>query len=162
MMAGPVVKIDPALLPHAANIHYLGMKSYEELPRYLGGWDVAMLPFAQNEATRFISPTKTPEYLAAGLPVVSTPIRDVVDPYGKLGLVRIAENAAEWVSAIEEILTNGMKPGWASEARLFLKTLSWDKTWIGMRTLMEEKLSVIPVIPRASSLAAAATARRVR
>ena len=69
-MIGPVVKIDEADLPRLANIHYLGGKSYDELPAYIGGWDVAMMPFALNESTRYISPTKTPEYLAAGRPVV--------------------------------------------------------------------------------------------
>ena len=81
-MIGPVAKIDPAALPRARNIHYLGRKDYEELPAYLAGWDVALMPFAINEATRFISPTKTPEYLAAGKPVVSTPVTDVVRHYG--------------------------------------------------------------------------------
>ena len=88
VMLGPVVKIDEESLPRAANIHYLGSKSYAELPRYASGWDVALLPFARNESTEFISPTKTPEYLAAGLPVVSTSIRDVVRPYQELGLVQ--------------------------------------------------------------------------
>ena len=72
-----------------------GAKSYDELPDYIAGWDVALLPFARNESTRFISPTKTPEYLAAGRPVVSTSIRDVVRPYGDLGLARIADTADE-------------------------------------------------------------------
>ena len=89
-MIGPVVKIDPAILPRAENIHYLGSKSYQELPAYLAGWDLALIPFAINESTRFISPTKTPEYLAAGKPVISTPIRDVVTPYGDENLVHIA------------------------------------------------------------------------
>jgi len=75
MMIGPVVKIDPASLPQRQNIHWLGSKSYDELPAYLSGWDVGFMPFALNEATRYISPTKTPEFLAAGLPVVSTPSR---------------------------------------------------------------------------------------
>jgi UDP-galactopyranose mutase len=78
VMVGPVVKIDLESLPRRANLHYLGMKGYADLPLYLAGWDVALMPFAQNESTRFISPTKTPEYLAGGRPVVSTPIRDVV------------------------------------------------------------------------------------
>ena len=92
-MIGPVVKIDPATLPRHANIHYLGGKTYKELPAYLAGWDVAILPFAHNESTRFISPTKTPEYLAAGKPVVSTSITDVVRPYGIQKMVRIADDA---------------------------------------------------------------------
>ena len=87
VMIGPVVKIDPETLPKHANVHYLGPKKYDELPAYLAGWDIALLLFARNESTRFISPTKTPEYLAAGRPVISTSIRDVVRPYGELNLV---------------------------------------------------------------------------
>ena len=56
MIVGPVVKIDPSVLPVAANIHYLGPKSYDELPSYIAGWDVALLPFARNEATRYHQP----------------------------------------------------------------------------------------------------------
>jgi UDP-galactopyranose mutase len=104
VMVGPVVKIDEAELPRAPNLHYLGGRPYAELPRYLAGWDVALMPFARNEATRFISPTKTPEYLAAGAPVVSTSIRDVVRPYGDLGLVRIADAPDDFVAAIEAAL----------------------------------------------------------
>ena len=85
VLVGPVVKIDPAELPQRDNIHYLGGKTYDELPQYLSGWDVAIMPFALNESTRFISPTKTPEYLAGGCPVVSTPITDVVRTYGDTG-----------------------------------------------------------------------------
>ena len=92
-MIGPVVKIDPATLPQRPNIHWLGGKSYNELPHYLAGWDVGFMNFALNEATKFISPTKTPEFLAAGVPVVSTPITDVVRPYGEKGLVEIAKDA---------------------------------------------------------------------
>ena len=97
VIIGPVVKVDPASYRERANIHYLGKKDYQELPGYLAGWDVALLPFAINESTRFISPTKTPEYLAAGKPVVSTPIRDVVRPYGMRGLVHIAATADDFV-----------------------------------------------------------------
>ena len=85
VLIGPVVKIRHEGLPRAANIHYLGLRSYADLPRYLANWEVAMLPFARNASTKFISPTKTPEYLAAGKPVVSTPIQDVVSPYGEMG-----------------------------------------------------------------------------
>ena len=84
IFVGPVVKIDPASLPRAANVHYLGGKTYDQLPGYMANWDIALMPFARNEATRFISPTKTPEYLAAGKPVVSTPITDVVRRWGGL------------------------------------------------------------------------------
>jgi UDP-galactopyranose mutase len=101
VMIGPIVKVDPDSLPHLNNIHYLGQKSYQELPAYMSAWDVAILPFAHNDSTRFISPTKTPEYLAAGLPVVSTSIRDVVSPYGDLSLVRIADGPDAFSAALD-------------------------------------------------------------
>ncbi len=85
------MKIDPASLPAAPNIHYTGSRPYQQLPAYLSSWDVALIPFALNESTQFISPTKTPEYLAGGIPVVSAPIRDVVKPYGEMNLVYIAD-----------------------------------------------------------------------
>jgi glycosyltransferase involved in cell wall biosynthesis len=137
VIIGPVVKIDPAALPHHSNIHYLGGKQYQELPAYIAGWDVATLLFALNESTRFISPTKTPEYLAAGKPVVSTPIRDVVRPYGELGLVRIATTPAEFVAAAEAALAedNAKRLSAADE---FLAYTSWDKTWADMWRLIEE------------------------
>jgi UDP-galactopyranose mutase len=140
VIIGPVVKINDADLPRRANIHYLGSKSYKELPLYLAGWDVAALLFARNDSTRFISPTKTPEYLAAGRPVVSTSIRDVVRPYGKLGLVRIADDAAEFVKAAAEI---GMDErvddaAWLARVDEFLAKISWDRTWGEMAELIGE------------------------
>lgn len=134
VIIGPVVKIGESELPRRANIHYLGGKSYDELPRYLAGWDVAALLFARNEHTRFISPTKTPEYLAAGKPVVSTSIRDVVRPYGELGLVRIADNAADFIKAAAEV---GMDEraddsAWLERVDQFLAKNSWDQTWSRM------------------------------
>jgi glycosyltransferase involved in cell wall biosynthesis len=136
VLVGPVVKIDPALLPRAGNIHYLGQKSYEELPSYLAGWDVAILPFARNASTRFISPTKTPEYLAGGKPVVSTSIRDVVRPYAELGLARIADDPAEFAAAIDACLA---EPRGAVIARAdaFLARSSWDTTWARMDKLLD-------------------------
>ncbi len=139
VMVGPVVKIDPADLPQRPNIHFLGKKSYQELPFYLSGWAVALLPFAINEATRFISPTKTPEYLAAGKPVVSTPIRDVVHPYGEKGLVHIASSAPEFVAAIEKALQPPDKV-WLSAVYDCLSAISWDKTWQGMVAVMKKAL----------------------
>jgi UDP-galactopyranose mutase len=140
VLLGPIAKIDPASLPVTANIHYLGPKKYDELPSYLAGWDVAMLPFARNEATRFISPTKTPEYLAAGKPVVSTSIRDVVRPYGNKGLARIADRPEDFVAAVEAALRE------SSAERLrhvdaFLRQMSWDGTWTRMYSLVTAALS---------------------
>ncbi len=142
VMIGPVVKIDPEILPRHKNIHYLGSKNYKELPAYLAGWDVALLLFARNESTRFISPTKTPEYLAAGKPVVSTSIQDVVRPYGEQGLVTIADSPADFISAIEQILsTKGPGAEWLRNVDGFLGDMSWDETWSRMTGLLETKLN---------------------
>lgn len=138
VVIGPVVKIDPAELPRRANIHYLGGKDYTELPRYLAGWDVALLPFARNESTRFISPTKTPEYLAAGCPVVSTSIRDVVRPYGEMNLVHIADEPAAFVTAAERALAQHNDPEWLRAVDALLAQTSWERTWSEMNDLINE------------------------
>ena len=166
VMIGPIVKIDPATLPRRDNIHYLGSKSYKNLPAYLAGWDVALLPFARNESTRFISPTKTPEYLAAGKPVVSTSIRDVVRPYGEKNLVRIADTPAEFVKAIEAAMNEDASAR-MQKVDAFLSQTSWDRTWARMTELIENviaaKLASMPsaqqtaVKQMAARAAAAAT-----
>ncbi len=143
VLIGPIVKIDPARLPQFPNIHYLGGKSYSELPHYLAGWEVALLPFARNESTRFISPTKTPEYLAAGKPVVSTSIRDVVRPYGDLKLVQIADTVPEFVAAVEVALQIQQDSGWLDRVNAFLAQTSWDKTWATMSHLIESAVSTV-------------------
>ena len=140
VLVGPVVKIDPAVLPRAANIHYLGPKDYTELPAYISGWDVALLPFARNDATRFISPTKTPEYLAAGCPVVSTSIRDVVRPYGERGLARIADTPADFAAAVAAALAEPAAPRQRA-ADALLARMSWETTWGAMWDLVEEAVS---------------------
>ena len=150
VMVGPVVKIDPASLPQHDNIHYLGAKSYEELPHYVAGWDVAMLPFARNDATRFISPTKTPEYMAAGKPVVSTSIRDVVRPYGQLGLVRIADDVEALVGAATAAMVENSTQRIA-RADAFLRHMSWDHTWHRIHALMAEAIDAGSVRSTASA-----------
>ena len=128
VLVGPVTKIERQALPMRPNIHYLGPKTYAELPAYIAGWDVAILPFARNEATRFISPTKTPEYLAAGRPVVSTSIADVIRPYGELGFARIADEPGDFTEAIRNALCD--RPAeWWPRADTFLAQNSWDTTW---------------------------------
>jgi len=141
VMIGPVVKIAPEDLPRRSNIHYLGGKNYDELPAYLSGWNVALMPFAINESTRFISPTKTPEYLAAGLPVISTPIRDVVRPYGEKNLVQIAKTAEEFVAEAEKILARGNSNEWLGRVDEFLANSSWDKTFAEINALINEARS---------------------
>jgi glycosyltransferase involved in cell wall biosynthesis len=139
VLVGPLAKIEPSALPRRPNIHYLGQKPYAELPQYLAGWDVALLPFARNAATRFISPTKTPEYLAAGRPVVSTSIADVVRPYGEQGLVRIADEPEGFVSAVEAALAEEQGRRRA-RADAFLAGTSWELTWSAMDALVGQLL----------------------
>jgi UDP-galactopyranose mutase len=142
VMVGPVVKISEEDLPRRPNIHYLGGKTYEQLPFYLAGWDVALMPFAMNESTQFISPTKTPEYLAGGKPVVSTPIKDVVRHYGHLEGVKIASTAEEFVAACDKAieLSHDREGGWLAEADLLLSAASWDTTQARMAGLIHDIL----------------------
>lgn len=137
VLIGPVVKIDPATLPQLPNIHYLGGKSYDELPAYLAGWDVALMPFAINESTQFISPTKTPEYLAGGCPVVSTPIHDVIRGYGQSGAVTIADTAGAFVAAIDAALGLKGSPEFLQSADAALDGMSWDTTSRFMKEQIE-------------------------
>jgi hypothetical protein len=137
VIIGPVVKIDPATLPKNSNIHYLGGKDYKELPHYLGGWDVATMPFALNESTKYISPTKTPEYLSGGKPVISTSIRDVVKPYGENNLVHIADTAEDFIKAGETILAEKNNTEWLNKVDAFLANNSWDNTWKSMYDLIQ-------------------------
>ncbi|MEA3001944.1 MAG: UDP-galactopyranose mutase, partial [Sphingomonadales bacterium] len=143
VIVGPVVKVDPADLPQRANVHYLGGKSYDELPVYLGGWDVALMPFAINDSTKFISPTKTPEYLAGGRPVVSTPITDVIRHYADLEAVFIAGGAQAFVKACEDalVLARG-DDEWLKEVDVKLANLSWDITYARMAGLVREAIKV--------------------
>jgi UDP-galactopyranose mutase len=138
VLVGPVVKIDPADLPRLPNIHYLGQRRYEDLPAYLSGWDVAILPFAQNEATRSISPTKTLEYMAADKPIVSTPIPDVANTYGTV--VGLGTTAEEFVAACEAAYFESAneKASRRSRYRDILAATSWDATVETMAGLIEE------------------------
>lgn len=136
VLVGPVAKIDEADIPSAPNIHRLGMKGYGELPAYLSGWDAALMPFAHNEATAYISPTKTPEYLAAGLPVASTSIHDVVEPYGRLGLVEIGDGADGFIDAARRAMAAD-RDALLADADAFLAERSWDRTWGQISALLE-------------------------
>ncbi len=142
VMIGPVVKISHDDLPKTANIHYLGGKDYRDLPHYMAGWDIGMLPFARNEATKFISPTKTPEYLAAGLPVISTSIRDVVRPYGERKLAEIADDAEAFIAACEGLLQVKHDTSRKAQTDAFLSGNSWDMTWSKMNELLVNAILV--------------------
>lgn len=140
IMIGPVVKIDVASLPQKKNIFYLGKKSYNELPAYLAHWDAAILPFAKNDSTRFISPTKTPEYLCARKRVISTSIRDVVRPYGEKKLVYIADTVSEFSKALKHAIKGKNNIFWKKKVEAELNSNSWDITWMKMKKILLETL----------------------
>ena len=137
VLVGPVIKIDPASLPRRPNIHYLDQQSYADLPAFLAGWDVCLLPFALNEATRFISPTKVLEYMAAQLPIVSTPIADIAQPYGHV--VAVAADSPAYVAACERALAQdgGSRAAMLETMRAIVAGTSWDVTADAMRKLLE-------------------------
>lgn len=141
VLVGPVVKIDPARLPRLPNIHYFGQRSYEELPRYLAGWDVCLLPFARNDATKFISPTKTLEYMAAELPIVSTPITDVAEPYGHI--VYLGDTPEEFIAACEAAMHSSPeeRDRRAAQMRQVLAGTSWEMTVAAMEKLVTEAVA---------------------
>ncbi len=141
VLIGPIVKVKKEDLPKGDNVHYLGMKQYQDLPTYFSNWDVGMLPFAMNDSTKFISPTKTPEYLAAGLPVVSTPIRDVVRTYGSQDFAQIAATADEFEKAVDLALAGKHPTNWTAIDQ-FLSENSWDKTWQDMSKLMQAQVNL--------------------
>ncbi|MEZ4869138.1 MAG: glycosyltransferase [Caldilineaceae bacterium] len=138
VMVGPVIKIAPDELPQAPNLHYLGMKDYADLPAYLAHFDVTLVPFAMNEATRYLSPTKTLEYLAAHKPVVSTPIPDIIALYGDY--VHIGHTPDEFVTQVEKALTRDaaeQAQRRAQEKRL-LAQHTWDRIAAQMQQLIAQ------------------------
>ena len=146
VMVGPVVKIDPARLPQRPNLHWLGQQPYELLPQLVAGWSVCLMPFALNDSTRFISPTKTLEYMAAGKPVVSTRIRDVEVMFGDL--VAIADEPESFVAACRETLAESTVAREAHEAQMAVRVAdhAWDTT---ARTIREAIVGVLAEVSAA-------------
>ena len=156
VLLGPVAKIAPEDLPARPNLHWLGPKPYADLPTYLAGWDAALMPFAQNEATRFISPTKTPEFLAAGRPVVSTAIKDVARAYGPECGVLVVDTEQAGVEAFAAACDQALalQPGgWQPAADQRLAAMDWDQTWARMEALVEDVLRGPPAVASAPSIA---------
>lgn len=147
VLVGPVVKIDPANLPRRANIHYMGQQPYKVLPQFLAGWDVCLLPFALNEATRYISPTKVLEYMAAELPIVSTAIADVEQPYGTI--VTVARDIPAFITGCEQALalTEPQKSALITKMRQVVAATSWDDTVAQMGTLLQKRIAEKKPVP---------------
>lgn len=129
------MKIEADRLPKAANLHWLGPKAYADLPGYLSNWTAGWMPFAMNASTRFISPTKTPELLAAGLPLVSTAVPDIVRACGDTGMVSISD--AEGMTEALRLACQPRAQSWRDRVEEHLTAVSWDRTWAGMATLID-------------------------
>ncbi len=136
ILVGPIVKIDPASLPRRPNIHYAGQQPYAALPAFLAGWDVCLMPFALNDATRFISPTKSLEYMAAELPVVSTAVPDVVSQHADV--IAIARSHAEFIAHCQRALAlpAGARRKMIRQMHAKLAATSWDATADMMHRLL--------------------------
>ncbi|MBJ6752307.1 glycosyltransferase [Geomonas anaerohicana] len=136
VMVGPVLKIAPESLPKHENIRYYGQQEYAQLPRFLAGWDVCLIPFALNDATRFISPTKILEYMAAEKPVVSTPITDVAEPYGDI--VFIGDGIESFIAGCEGALalSEAKQRDMVQAMRAVVAGTSWEGTVRAMEELL--------------------------
>ncbi|HWE02549.1 MAG TPA: family 1 glycosylhydrolase [Tepidisphaeraceae bacterium] len=138
-MVGPVVKVDPNLLPHSPNLFWLGGRDYQQLPNYCRAFDVNMMCFAMNAATQFINPTKGLEYMATGKPIVSTPVRDVVRQWSNI--VRLANTAEEFVAAAEEALRSGPTDERVLRGTELAKQCSWESTVDSMQSLIRHGIN---------------------
>lgn len=137
VMIGPLAKIEEQDLPREKNIHYLGMKNYKDLPAYIAAFNIAMMPFALNDATKFISPTKTLEYMAAGKPIISTAIKDVERDYRDC--ISIVNGPEEFSTAIDNLLdAKELKIG--EKYKEILDSTSWDQTAMKMEKIIKRKV----------------------
>jgi glycosyltransferase involved in cell wall biosynthesis len=136
-MVGPVVKVDPNLLPHSPNLYWMGGRDYQVLPNYCRAFDLCMMPFAMNASTQYINPTKGLEYMATGRPIISTPVRDVVRQWSHL--VDIVRTADEFVAAAERLLKNP-DPARLQKALDLAKQCSWEVTVDTMQGLIREAI----------------------
>jgi glycosyltransferase involved in cell wall biosynthesis len=136
VMIGPVVKIQEDELPQASNIHYLGMKPYKVLPNYLKAFDIAMMPFALNDATKFISPTKTLEYMAAGKPIISTKIKDVERDYSHC--IKLISDSDDFTTQLQHLLSNEKDENQVGNYKDVLEKTSWSNTVKGMADIIQK------------------------
>jgi glycosyltransferase involved in cell wall biosynthesis len=142
VMVGPVVKVDPSTLPQRANIHWLGQRNYDELPRYLKAFDVCLMPFALNEATEYINPTKTLEYMAAGKPIVSTAVPDVITNFTPI--VKVAMSNDDFVDAVVASAANPDSSMIQKGIEMATRS-TWDNIVRSMRTLIGEAIQEMPI-----------------
>jgi glycosyltransferase involved in cell wall biosynthesis len=134
-MVGPVVKVDPNLLPHSPNLFWMGRRDYQQLPHYCAAFDVCMMPFAMNASTQYINPTKGLEYMATGKPVISTPVKDVVRQWSDI--CHIVRHTDEFLAAADQVLRNPDKARLEKGLQL-AKASSWENTVQTMQRLIKE------------------------
>lgn len=141
ILIGPVLNIAIEQIPKASNIHYLGRKEYGDLPNYLSGWDAVMMPYLVDESTQLINPSKAIEFLAAGKPVVSTSLPDIIHPFADAKLVRIADHPEQFIQAIEQAINeSAYDPEWIERVDQILEGESWDYTFEKIASLEKEAI----------------------
>jgi glycosyltransferase involved in cell wall biosynthesis len=140
-MVGPVVKVDPNLLPHSPNLFWLGGRDYQQLPNYCAAFDVNMMCFAINAATQYINPTKGLEYMATGKPIVGTHVRDVVKQWSDI--VFLAKGAEEFVAAAQKALdrSNPDRNDRVRKGLELAQQCSWESTVQRMQDLITQAIT---------------------
>ena len=133
---GDTAELEAASLPQAPNLHWLGARRPDQLPAYLAGWEVAMLPLVRPGRPELASPTAAPSFLAAGCAVVATSARDVVRPWGEQGLAWIGDSPAAFACAIDNALAEERDRRLARVDR-FLAEAGWDHVWDDVWSLIE-------------------------
>lgn len=153
VVIGPLVKVEAETLFKRTNIHYLGRKDFHALPLYFAGWDCAILPFKQHSHVNAINPSKIPEYLAAGKPVVSTALPDIVSSFGDAGLVYVADSAQNFVTLVEKAMLNKQRDlEWLERVDSYLAQTSWDMTFKKMAALERKVIEARNLMPNPLTL----------
>lgn len=134
VMIGPVLKVQEHSLPRRANLHWLGGRDYSQLPAYCKGFDLCLMPFALNEATEYINPTKALEYMATGRTIISSKVPDVVSNFGEV--VKIASSHDEFISLCQQAIA---EPDYDAIER-GLK-LAAESTWDRIVERMEQHIN---------------------
>lgn len=143
-MVGPVLKVDEKTMPRRPNLHWLGQRAYSDLPAFCKAFDVCLMPFALNEATEFINPTKALEYMATGRPIVSTAVPDVVRNFGSV--IKIAEDSNDFISICKQVLKQRDEDA-ISAGLALARDNSWDSIVSRLENHVDEALRKAQKLP---------------
>ncbi len=154
VMVGPMTKIDPAIVPQRPNLHWLGGREYSRLPAYAKGFDVCLMPFARNEATEYINPTKALEYMATARPIVSSDVPDVVSNFSSV--VGIARSHDEFIALCRTALQSPDQQAVARGVQM-----AEDNTWDAIVAKLEAHIDDVLAARAAAQDTGGVTAQAV-